>query len=189
MSTQLIAITNSKFSVEENRNYIKNVSQKLNLLHLNEVNYINSEGANIKETGTWEYHIVSDPFRVEFNGPYEFFPTLYSNIGIIDTIHSYSTLYSKSNQNWYNTFRKNLYDVVNSIGGTEVIFLADNGCNMLSEYLEDMAIENIAYEEIKARMINELGNPITDHAILDTRKLDYKNITEFFLDEFKDLKT
>ena len=75
------------------------------------------------------------------------------------------------------------------MGGTEIIYVADNSCNKLGFYLECMAMENIPYEDIKARMISELGNPVTKYSDLDYSKLTYANITEFFLDDFKDLKS
>lgn len=48
------------------------------------------------------------------------------------------------------------------IGGTEVIYLADNACDKLSTYLECMAWENVPYEDIKEKMLQEFGQPLTD---------------------------
>lgn len=188
MSTRLFAITNSKFIIENYKSHIDLVFRKLKSLNLNPVYYVNSKGITVKETGEWEYHIDDDPFSIEFNSPFAYDATLYSNIGVINSIHNYSLLYEISNLDFFDDFRKSLFEIVTCLGGTEVIFLADNTCNKLAHYLDNMAIENIPYEKIKSAMINELGQPITDYKKLDKSKLNYKKITEFFLDDFKDLK-
>ena len=52
-----------------------------------------------------------------------------------------------------------------------------------------MALQNVPYEEIKEKMILEFGNPVTDYSKLDSKKLNFGNITEFILDDFSDFKT
>ena len=37
-------------------------------------------------------------------------------------------------------------------------------------------------------MIQDLGTPVTDYSKLNDEKLDHRNITEFFLDDFSDIK-
>ena len=44
-------------------------------------------------------------------------------------------------------------------------------------------------QEIKEKMIREMGEPITDYSKLDFDSLSYSSINEFFLDDFHDLKT
>ena len=38
------------------------------------------------------------------------------------------------------------------LGGTELIYLADNGCNHLAKYLELFAIENTPYQVLKDKI-------------------------------------
>ena len=74
------------------------------------------------------------------------------------------------------------------MGGSEIIYVGDNACDKLSGYLEGMAFNNISYEEIKEKMIKEMGQPVKQYDQLDYHKLSYKNINKFFLDDFSDLK-
>lgn len=51
-----------------------------------------------------------------------------------------------------------------------------------------MAWENVPYEDIKEKMIQEFGQPITDYSKLNYDKLTYRKINEFFLDDFSNFK-
>lgn len=103
-------------------------------------------------------------------------------------IYKYRLLYEIYEFDWFASFRNDLYNIVKIIGGTEVIYLADNACDKLSRYLECMAWENFPYEEIKQKMIQEFGHPVTDYSKLNYDTLTYRKIEEFFLDDFSDLK-
>ncbi len=190
MATSLYIITNSKLTGNETESDWKSIVKKLNDLNFGTISIVNAEGQIIKKNGNWDFEVEKDedtPFNVDFFGPFHIQPCLYKNIGIIYTIYKYRLLYEIYEYDWFSKFRLELFKIISIIGGTEVIYLADNGCNKLSAYLELMACDNIPYEVIKEKMINELGNPITDYSKLEYAKLKYSNITEFFLDDFKDL--
>ena len=70
-----------------------------------------------------------------------------------------------------------------------MIYLGDNGLDKLSYYFECMTLEGNTYEDIKAAMNEEMGKPVLDFSMLDYENLDYQNINEYFLDDFKDLKS
>jgi len=191
MSTSLYAITNSKFTGNETEKDWNQILVKLKSLNW-ERTYRYSKGKYVQESGDWSYSMNDNPelsFLAEFDGPFQFCPVIYSNIGLIHSIAHYSYIYQFQDINSFNQFRVHLYKIVQIMGGTEVIFLADNACDKLCHFLESMAIENVPYEEIKEKMIVEFGNPVTDYSKLDDNKLDYRNINEFMLDDFTDLKS
>ncbi|GGF72946.1 hypothetical protein [Wenyingzhuangia marina] len=190
MGTSLYLITNTKLTGEETKKDWNLILEKLKELNLEYTSLIKADGTILKESGDWNYKVNNykdEPFSVEFLGPFNIEPILYQDIGIIDTIHRYSVLYKLSDLDWFHTFRKNLFDIVKVIGGTEVIYVADNSCDKLANYLYNMAWENVPYEVIKNKMIQDLGTPVTDYSKLNYDKLDYRNITEFFLDDFSDI--
>ncbi len=45
------------------------------------------------------------------------------------------------------------------------------------------------YKEIKAKLIEDLGDPITDFKVLDFSFDSYEDVNEFFVDTFDDLKS
>ena len=86
------------------------------------------------------------------------------------------------------SFRLSVFNVVKAIGGTEVIYLADNACDKLSSYLELRAFENVPYEDIKRDMIAVFGPAKRDYSLLNEDLLNYESINEFFIDDFEDLR-
>lgn len=193
MATDLYLITNSKLTGKETQKDWGKIVSELDQLQIDTTSYINANNEIIKTYGSWSYEIELEeedyPFNVDFNGPFSIQPTLYSNIGVIYTIYKYSFLYKAYSNYWFTSFRKNLYKIVKIIGGTEVIYLADNGCDKLSTYLQSMAWENVPYNEIKEKMLKELGKPVRDYSKLNYDKLTYSKIKEFFLDDFNDMKS
>lgn len=191
MATSLYLITNAKLSGKETEKDWENIVHELDKLGMDTTSFITAKNEIVKEYGSWEYEIeqIDDfPFNVDFYGPFHIMPCLYANIGVIYTIYKYRLLYEIHGFDWFASFRKDLYNIVKIIGGTEVIYLADNGCDKLSYYLECMAWENMPYEEIKQKMLQEFGPAVTDYSKLDYDKLSYRKIDEFFLDDFSDLK-
>ena len=168
------------------------IVSELNQLQMDTTSHVNGQDEIIKEYGSWSYDIELEeedfPFNVDFGGPFHITPRLYSNIGVIDTIYKYRLLYEIYSFDWFESFRNDLYNIVKIMGGTEVIYLADNACDKLSNYLEVMAWENVPYNDIKERMLQEFGQPKTDYSKLNFDSLTYAKIDEFFLDDFKDLK-
>lgn len=193
MATSLYLITNSKLTVKEIQKDLDRIVNELNELQMDTTSCINANNEIIKEYGSWKYEIEQEeedyPFNVDFSGPYHIQPILYSNIGVIYTIYRYRLLYEIYSFDWFASFRKDLYNIVKIIGGTEVIYLADNACDKLSTYLECMAWENVPYYEIKEKMLQEFGQPVTDYSKLNFNTLTYSKIEEFFLDDFNDIKT
>lgn len=191
MGTSLYLITNTKLSGNETKKDWELLLQKLKSLKLETTSYVAANNQILKGYGDWEYKINNyedEPFSVEFTGPFSIEPELYTNLGIIDTIYRYNVLYKLSDLDWFKSYRKDLYNIIKIIGGTEVIYLADNACDKLNDYLGDMAWEDVPYEVIKNKMIQDLGTPVTDYSKLNYDKLNYRNITEFFLDDFSDIK-
>lgn len=192
MATSLSLITNSKLTGKETRKDWDRIVIELNQLQMDTTSYVNANNEIIKEYGSWCYEIEAEdedfPFNVAFSGPFHIQPNLYSNIGVIYTIYKYRLLYEIYDFDWFASFRHDLYNIVKIIGGTEVIYLADNACDKLSYYLECMAWENVPYEDIKEKMLQEFGKPITDYSKLNYDRLTYRKIDEFFLDDFSDLK-
>lgn len=191
MGEDLFAITNSKFTGNETEKDWDQILENLKSLNLEKTLRVENDEL-IRMTGEWSYSINVDPelsFLVDFDGPFQFNPLIYSNIGVIGTYLNYSILYEDYKFGLFDEYRRRLYDIVRIFGGTEVIFFAFDECDQLSRILDKMAFQNIPYEEIKEKMILEFGNPVTDYLKLDSEKLNFGNITEFILDDFSDLKT
>ena len=181
MGTSLSAITNFKRSGKETADYFDSILT--NFKNLNLVKSMSWEG--IEDDREYCYYEHSD-CSVYFENPSPYTFTLYHNIGIIDTIYRYSLLYRKDFY-WFDNFRRDLYNIMKIMGGTEIIFLADNGCDKLAYYLECMAWEDIPYEIIKDKMIEELGNPKPFRYLSRYNNNGISAKTEeFFLDDFDD---
>lgn len=191
MGTSLILITDSDLTGKETQKDWERIVDELEQLQLDTTSYVNAKNEIIKEHGNWSFEIEEEgnyPFNVNFVGPFPILPTLYSNIGLIYTIYRYNLLYENHSLDWFESFRNDLHNIVKIIGGTEVIYLADNACDKLSIILEGMVLENVPYEDIKAKMLQEFGQPVKDYSKLNYDKLSYQKIDEFFLDDFSDLK-
>ncbi|MFZ4797118.1 MAG: hypothetical protein ACOYMA_06460 [Bacteroidia bacterium] len=191
MGTSLYLITNSKLTGNETQKDWDGILESLKNLNLETNSYLNEKNETVKETGEWYYHIIDEeemPYHICFEGPFNFCPEFYRNIGIISTIYRYGLLYNIYYYDWFKSFRNELFNIVKIMGGTEVIYLPDSGSNNLVTYLESMAWENMPYELVKQKMMEELGPPVTDYSKLNIESLNFKNIPEFFLDDFADLK-
>jgi hypothetical protein len=189
MSTSLYAITNSKLTGKETEADFDRIMAEFKSLNLKRSSSL-VKGKWIEDDDEWGYYRDGcDDFSfIHFDGPCCYFMDLYLNAGKIYTIYRYSLLYQGKSFYWVDDFRKELFNIVKIMGGSEIIYLADNGCDKLNGYLCMLEDYNMSYEEIKEKMIQELGNPITDYKQLDYKRLDYKHITEFVLDDFSDLK-
>lgn len=192
MATNLYLITNSKLTGKETKKDWERILNELEQLQMNTTTYSNINNEIIREEGSWDYEIELEekdyPFNIYFNGPFDIKPNLYSNIGVIVTIYKYRLLYENYEVDWFGNFRRKLYNIMKVMGGTEVIYLANNSCDKLSTYLEVMAWSNVPYNEIKEKMIQEFGQPVTDYSKLNFQTLTYEKIDQFFLDDFNDLK-
>jgi hypothetical protein len=190
MREDLFAITNLTFTGNESEKDWNLILDKLKSINLEKTLTVENDEL-IRKNCEWSYDMNIDPeytFLVDFNGPFQFNPIIFSNIGIICTNLNYGILYHSQELSTFNAYRRYLYDVVRVFGGTEVIFLAYEGCDQLSNILDKLAFDNVPYEVIKEEMILRFGNPVTDYNKLDADKLNFENITEFILDDFSDLK-
>jgi len=190
MATDLYILTNAKFAVSESLEFFDIITSKLKALPLNRAQYMH-KGKCLEVEGDWNYKVYQEEednyYSIWFDGPYAYFPKMFPNICYISTTFRYSTLYQIFEYNRVDSFRKDVFSIVKAVGGSEVIFVADNACDKLNGYLS-MAWDNCPYEVIKAEMLKEFGQPVTDYSKLDYIKLNYQNITEFVFDDFKDLK-
>lgn len=194
MATDLHAITNSKplssFTAEE----LSEVLKKLKALNWERFKYQRIKDDKeiwLEAQGQWEAELDEEAKYpdIYYSSPYPISFYLKENIGIVTFIYKYRLLYDISDdKEAILAFRKDLLDFISIFGGTEVCFLADNACDKLSNFLELQAFENTSYETIKIGLLKEFGKPVTDYRSLDYNILNYKNITEFVFDDFKDLK-
>lgn len=186
MSVILNLLTNSKLPDAGRRKHIISISKKLNELRLPASSMEN-------RFSQWDFQIEKENkeeetlYNVSFEGHSSIFPTLYATVGIISTLYRYGYLYKNKQLEWFEKFRNELFLIVKSIGGTEVIYVADNLYDKLTGYFY-MALDNEPYEIIKEKMIKEMGEPVRDYSKLNYESFDSQNINEFFLDDFSDLK-
>lgn len=194
MSTSLYAISNITLPKKVNVEFLNAKIQELKALNWKFVNSLfineNGEETSIQDNEDWHYEVINEDgfLEVDFTGNFCFTITLMPNISFVSTIYKYRTLYELNEYQYIlEDFRINLYKLITIFGGTEVIFLADNATNKLNSYLELMAWENVPYNDIKNKMINEFGQPIKDYSLLEYSKLSYSNINEFVLDDFSNV--
>jgi hypothetical protein len=194
MATDLHAITNSKPLSSFSEQQLAKVLKKLKALNWKRfkcLRIVDDKEIWVEAQGEWkpeQDEEIKYP-EIYYSSPYPMSFYLKENLGIVTFIYKYRLLYDISNNNEETVkFRKDLFDFISIFGGTEVCFLADNACDKLSKFLELQAFENSSYDIIKTGLINEFGKPVTDYKSLDYSSLNYRNITEFVFDDFKDLK-
>lgn len=201
MATDLYLIAKIKTSKEEvlreKDNYLK---------QLKELNFDTIGVAGVgKLTGEWEYELplkyependyeIQDESAEEiicFLGPFVFNVYVYENCLLLSTIYKYRFLYKDSGSyqsDYLYQFRTEILEILNIFNAEkEIIYLADNGCDKLSNFLEGQVWEGVSYEEVKQNMIDS-GIPFTkDYDSLDYGKLSYSNIFEYVYDDFEDI--
>ena len=197
-------ITNSKEEVLANKEFYVEELKKLKLEHTS----VFRGGRYEKCEGDWEYELPNqndEPLDLEqfpetiekellsFNSPFIFNIRVYENCLELMSIYRYRYLYEDEyrgsdiyEKNLLN-FRKNILDIITIFGGTEIIYLADNACDKLSDYLESMAWEGIPYTEIKQKMMLDNIPFVNDYNTLKLENLKYSKITEYVFDDFKDI--
>lgn len=196
MATDLHIISNcrsfTKNTIEKNKDEFL---AKLKALKLDHITIIGSG----KLTGDWEYEFpeiycekqdkvipdIDAKELISYNSPFVFNIRVYENCVELITIYKYRFLYEDEKTDYLNEFRKNVYDIISIFGGTEIIYLADNGCDKLGKYLELQVWEGVSYYEIKKDMISK-GLPfVSDYYSLKLNNLNYINIKEIVFDDFK----
>ncbi|WP_418510963.1 hypothetical protein [Corallibacter sp.] len=123
---------------------------------------------------------------IHFSSPFSYSITVYPNCLEISTIYKYRFIYTLSESEFFNKFRQDIYNIISIFGGSEVIYLADNGCDILSAHLELKVWEGVSYNVVK-KDIEKSGIPLTsDYDSLKLDTLSYRNITEIVYDDFAD---
>lgn len=125
---------------------------------------------------------------ISFDSPFVFNIRVYENCIELITIYKYRFLYEDEKTDYLNEFRKNVYDIISIFGGTEIIYLADNACDKLAEYLECQVWEGVSYQDIKKDILNKELPFVSDYDSLKLNNLNYRNIKEIVFDNFKDFK-
>lgn len=206
MATGLYIISNIETSKEVIIAKKDNYLMQLKALGLSQTYYlriIDDREVWLKSEGDWEYEfptayddqtdsIIPDTETEEiisFDSPFVFSIRVYPNCLELTTIYRYRYLYEDGNYDALNDFRRNVYDIISIFGGTEIIYLADCGCDKLSSYLELQVWEGISYQTIKKDMVDKGLKFVSDYTTLQHDNLSYANITEIVFDEFKDFKT
>ncbi|HLP51251.1 MAG TPA: hypothetical protein VK154_10235 [Chitinophagales bacterium] len=141
--------------------------------------------------GGWRYRIDNDSTDNDDKGyiplPDIYFEndrstfslTFYPHCVEIGTGYRYWNIYKDQQPEWFNDFRRELRDIINLFGATEVIYLPDNA-HFLEIYFDK--VSGLSYNQLKQIMQVELGDPVTDFA-----KLDVKLHRQYFLDTFSDM--
>lgn len=156
-----------------------------------------------KLTGTWEYEFPTiydektdtlildeEAELVMFDSPYVFSIRIYKNCLELTTIYKYRFLYDDPERcsDYLFEFRSDILNILNVFNaGNEIIYLADNACDKLSEFLECMVWEGISYDEVKQKMIDTKIPFVKDYDSLKLNELNYRNIKEYVYDDFYDI--
>lgn len=132
---------------------------------------------------------IESPVIIEFDSPTVFGIRVYENCLELTTIYRYRFIYHEGGfiSDYFWEFTKNIYDIISIFGGTEIIYLADNGCNILTDYLGKVW-EGVSYEEVKKDILSKKIPLVSDYYQLNYDELDYRNIKEIVFYDFNDLK-
>ena len=192
MSTTLYAVCNAPTPIRSKATYDRLVDE-LKALHIPKSFTVSAhEGTPVRGTKDWDYRIFepdewNDQYEVEFDGDFMIYPAVVEDVVYFSICYNYYFIYKNYQLDFFGKTRQELFEILKILGGTEVIFLADNGANKLHHYLDFHVLEGRPYQEIKDLMRKEMGAPVTDYKLLDHDKLEYATIDEYFLDDFQDL--
>lgn len=123
-----------------------------------------------------------------FTGPTVYYLKLYEEALEIQMLYRYSFLYHTLSNPYLNDFRKNLLLLTRIFGGNEIVFLADGGCNKLSEVLELGVRKGMSFGKIKEMLLSEYPPLIRHYPQLELKEPDCSDIQEIIFDDFNDLK-
>ncbi|MEZ4801138.1 MAG: hypothetical protein R2797_00080 [Gelidibacter sp.] len=203
MATDLYIISNIETSKDEVLSNKDNYLMRLKALDLSHTYYpslVDDREVWFKSEGDWEYELptiyddITDTLIpdgeakeiISFESPFVFSIRVYPDCLELTTIYKYRYLYEGGDYDALNDFRKNVYDIISIFGGTEIIYLADNGCDKLSRYLELEVWEGASYQSIKKDMLDKGLKFVSDYKTLKLDNLTYSNINEIVYDDFKD---
>lgn len=192
MGTTLCAITNSRsFDFNDISAVAEPIVTALNQIPFTVSQSYDYRGPEQIEKGAWEYEVreENEPPLIEIDGTSVFYLSLYANITEISSIYRYHLIYRAKELDWWQKARKELYAIVKTVGGTEVIWLPDQSYDLLVPYMCDMVWEGASYADVKNQMLQDLGEPVKDYnrLSLDTINSE-KPVRQWFLDDFADLK-
>jgi len=205
MSTSLRVISNLSLSKTE---VLKN--KDLLVEKLNSIGKTIPNSSLIKNQKKWTYEITGfnndNLYLLKDSSPYiEFFDfseiswfyiSIYPECIILNSSLHYADLYRKFERDVFlelpfqyeelKAFRTEIYQLISVFGGSEIIYLADNDCNKLNNYLNKIE-EGVGYDEIKEQMKNDGTTIVRKYDQLDSAKLDYRKITAYFFDDLVDV--
>lgn len=186
MSTLLSAITNSPYRVSNIEDEKESILQKLNDLNLQHCWDIEQRGK--REEGEWECELMQfeDEIEYDFTGPFMNSISVYPHGVVIHSCYKLNILYLNFNLHWFAELRQELFQIMRIFEGDEMFFLSDGG-NPLSGFNAKM-IDGKTYYETKQNLQSHFGNPVTNYRYLNKKLTSYNQISEWFLDDFSDLK-
>jgi hypothetical protein len=185
MSTSLSAIANAGFDFENIESELERVVSALKKISWNIEKTQPTDAAPVEPQYYLDLVPEYEVNKLEINFMHEFVPTFYQDAVEISIGFSYETIYRLHDIGLLEDIRKDLFTICQSIGATEVFFVADvDKLRTIQEYLAT----GWSYQQLKDEAIKMLGEPLSDYSKLNYCTLDYQNITEFVLDDFQDLK-
>lgn len=202
MATDLYIISNITTSKEEVVRKKDFYLEKLKELNLETISIIQPDNKSKKLKGDWNYEFDEDIYDeatikeldnkelIRFQSPTMYSLSIYEGCLEIMTFYRYFDLYDwhKHETDYFKSdFRKEIFNIISIFGGTEVIYLADNGCDKLSTYLELKVWEGVSFNDIKNEMKNDNIPFRKDFNELDENEYNYTNVKEYLYDDFSDL--
>lgn len=143
MATSLYAITNASLEGQNTSEHWDEILAKLKALDWDRTFTPTGENSYKQDEGEWYYEVEEktkyNPYQIRFEGPYAITFDLMPNTCLIYTIYKYSLLYD--NAYFLDKFLAELFEILQFVGGTEIVFLADNSYDKLYELLELNVLE------------------------------------------------
>ncbi|MFC5195901.1 hypothetical protein ACFPH8_11215 [Bizionia hallyeonensis] len=158
--------------------------------------------AYVLDTGNWTYNLPSTydketdswlpdsdyPEIIYFDSPFAFSVGVYSSCLKVSTIYRYGFLYKLQDLDSLRDFRQTLFNIISIFGGTEVLYLTDQGNAVLSDYLCNWVEEGASYASVKQDVICKGIPLLTEYTDLDENR-SLRASSEIILDDFQDLKS
>lgn len=197
MGSYLHIIANSKLTNKGDFKMWNKIVSQLNDLDLDTYSVHDAKEVRKLAKEEWKYKIddeyieeYPESFNVYFYGPYTLCPELYTHITRISSFYKFGDLLDMFNKDSFHSFRKTLYQIITILGGTEVIYLAEERYGRISSILQEDVWEYVPYEAIKSKMYLEIGEPLKDFRLLTLREVRKQNPKDefFILDDFKDIR-
>lgn len=194
MEANLYAVSNLKVKGSELLKESNEILEKLNALDMDYTLFPKSHNPEYFESDIkrepWFYEPRegenSDSCLGIFTGPTVYYLKLHEEALEIQMLYQYSFLYHTLSNPYLEDFRKNLYQLIQIFGGDQIIFLADSGCDKLSDALQLGIWKGMSFEKVKEMFESEYRSLIRYYPKLDLSEPDYSDIREIILDDFGD---